>query len=130
MLVSEASGKIGMRFVRAALVGLFAIAGLAPAHAVDRFDGAWAVYIYGEPGPCAFGYRLPIDIKGTDLFYKGKTVNPYAIGLNSSGTVTIRLDGGSYIVTGSGALGGKGSGGGTWKAPALRCSGKWKAERQ
>jgi hypothetical protein len=119
-----------MRFVRAALVGLFAIAGLAPAHAVDRFDGAWAVYIYGEPGPCAFGYRLPIDIKGTDLFYKGKTVNPYAIGLNPSGTVTIRLDGGSYIVTGSGALGGKGSGGGTWKAPALRCEGKWKAERQ
>jgi hypothetical protein len=44
--------------------------------------------------------------------------------------VTIRLDGGSYIVTGTGALGGKGTGGGTWKAPKLRCSGKWKAERQ
>ncbi len=120
---------ISMRFVRWLLLGICATMGPLAAHAADRFDGAWAVYIFGEPGTCAFGYRLPIDIKGTALFYKGRTVSPYAIGLNSAGMVTISLDGGAYKVLGTGALGNS-RGGGTWKAPELRCSGKWRAERQ
>ncbi len=119
-----------MRFVPCLLVAISAIAGIGIAHAGERFDGAWAIYIFGEPGPCAFGYRLPISIKGTALYYKGRTVSPYAIGLSSGGMVTIRLDGGSYIVTGTGALSKGGRGNGTWKAPALRCEGKWRAERQ
>lgn len=120
---------IPMRFVRWILFAGFVTIGAATAHAADRFDGSWAIYIFGEPGPCMFGYRLPISIKGTDLYYKGRTVSPYAIGLSSGGMVTIRLDGGSYVVTGTGALS-RGRGTGTWKAPGLRCSGKWRAERQ
>ncbi len=118
-----------MRFVRWLLVGLAIVAGMGSASAANRFDGAWAIYIFGDPGICEFGYRLPIDIKGTALFYKGRTVSPQAIGLSSGGMVTIRLDGGSYMVVGTGALS-SGRGAGTWKAPGLRCSGKWRAERQ
>jgi len=49
--------------------------------------------------------------------------------ISDSGTVAIRLDGGSYKVTGNGALS-SGRGAGKWAAPTFHCTGRWRAERQ
>jgi hypothetical protein len=100
-----------------------------PAAARDKFDGAWSLYIFGDSGICDFGYRVPITIDSRMVIYNGRTFNPAMVEISDSGTVAIRLDGGSYKVTGNGALSSSG-GAGKWAAPTFHCSGRWRAERQ
>ena len=59
--------------VLAAAIALAALA-LTPAEAGSRFDGDWAIYIFGAPGSCFFGYRLPIRINGTNVLSGSGTV--------------------------------------------------------
>jgi hypothetical protein len=113
------------------LFGVLATLVSAEARAGDRYDGSWAIYVFGDPGPCGFGYRLPVRIQGLNIYYQGRTVSPQAIGLSTDGAVRIRLKGEAYVVTGSGSLhavGGLGSG--KWSAPSFHCKGGWRAERQ
>jgi hypothetical protein len=99
------------------------------ARAGQRFDGNWAIYIFGAPGACAFGYRLPITIDEGNILYRGRMVSPTVIGLTSAGAVAIRLGSGRFTVTGSGAIN-TSRGSGRWTAPSFRCTGWWRAERR
>ena len=101
----------------------------APATASDKFDGAWALYIFGDQGVCAVGYRVPIKIDRRLISYKGRTINPSMVVISDSGLVAIRVNGGAYVVTGNGELSSQ-SGSGKWAAPTFHCSGRWRAERQ
>jgi hypothetical protein len=114
--------------IAAVLAAVIALAMLAttPAEAGSRFDGDWAIYIFGAPGSCFFGYRLPIRINGTNVLYRGRAVSPRAIGLSSRGAVAFRFGNGVQTVSGSGALVGQ-RGGGKWTAPGFRCTGSWRA---
>lgn len=112
-----------------ALLSLFIIATGMEASAAQRFDGEWAIYIFGAPGKCAFGYRLPIRITGQTVLYKGRAVSKAAVGITSGGTVAIRIGAGRSLVTGTGALNSS-RGSGKWVAPSFRCTGSWRAERQ
>lgn len=112
-----------------ALLSLFVATTATEAGAAQRFDGEWAIYIFGAPGPCAFGYRLPIRIAGQTVLYKGRTVSPTAVGINTRGAVVIRIGAGRSLVTGTGALNAS-RGSGKWVAPSFRCTGSWRAERQ
>lgn len=123
----------GSGFVNAvrALALALACAGLfvAPAEAGGRFDGDWAIYIYGAPGPCAFGYKLPIRIDRGNILYRSRQVSSRAIAISAAGAVAIRIGDGRNMVTGSGALAGT-RGSGKWVAPAYRCTGSWRAVKQ
>ena len=99
------------------------------ARAAGRYDGNWAIMIFGLPGPCAFFYRLPLSITGETVLYKGRSVSPTAISVTSRGAVAFRLGNGNNIVTGTGALD-KRHGQGRWTAPSFRCTGFWRAIRQ
>lgn len=107
------------------------VAGLASVDvsAGERFDGDWAIFIYGMPGPCAFGYRLPITISDGNVLYKGRRVHPTVIDVSSRGAVQIHLSDGRNTVTGTGALDSK-RGSGRWAAPSSRCTGYWRAKRR
>lgn len=124
------SANTAFRFFRAAALAVaVALAGGVPADAGARFDGDWAIYIFGAPGPCAFGYKLPIRIAAGNILYKGRQVSPRAIGLSPAGAVTLRLGNGRQTVTGTGAIDST-HGGGRWNAPAYRCTGYWRAVKQ
>lgn len=118
-----------------AIVGLLSLIvgpvsiGASAAVGPQRFDGDWAIYIYGEPGSCAFGYRLPITISDGNVLYKGRLVHPSVIGVSSAGAVAIHLGGGRTTVTGSGAINTE-HGWGHWSAPWFRCTGWWRAEKR
>lgn len=112
----------------AAWFGVFLLA-TGPAAARDRFDGVWSLYIFGDAGVCDFGYRVPIKIDSRLVSYNGRTFNPAVVAISDSGSVAIRLDGGSYLVTGNGALSSS-RGAGKWAAPTFHCTGRWRAERQ
>jgi hypothetical protein len=119
----------------ARLTAVFAIVplivGLASADvsAGQRFDGDWAIFIFGMPGPCAFGYRLPITITDGNVLYKGRRVHPTVIGVSSRGAVQIHLSDGRNTVIGTGALDTT-RGSGRWTAPNFRCTGYWRAKRR
>ena len=100
-----------------------------PAAARDKFDGDWALYIFGDAGVCDFGYRVPIRIDGRLVHYNGRTINPSMVEISDSGSVAIRLTSGSYLVTGNGALSSR-RGSGKWVATTFHCTGRWRAERQ
>jgi hypothetical protein len=100
-----------------------------PAAAHDRFDGLWSLYIFGDAGVCDFGYRVPVKIDSRLVSYNGRTFSPSVVTIGDSGSVAIRLESASYVVTGSGALS-SGRGSGRWAAPTFHCTGRWRAERQ
>ena len=100
-----------------------------PAAAQDKFDGVWALYIFGDSGVCDVGYRLPIKIDRRLISYNGRTINPSMVVISDSGSVAIRVNGGAYLVTGNGALSSR-HGSGKWAAAPFHCSGRWRAERQ
>jgi hypothetical protein len=100
-----------------------------PAAARDKFDGNWSLYIFGDPGVCEFGYRVPVKIDSRLVTYNGRTLAPAMVAISDSGSVMIRLESSSYVVTGNGAIGGA-RGAGKWAAPAFHCTGRWRAERQ
>lgn len=108
------------------VVAAFATSG---ADAAGRFDGRWAIYIYAPPGPCQFGYRLPLSIDGETVLYKGREVSSAAISVNAVGAVEIRLGKGQFTVIGTGALKNGGKGEGKWVAPSFQCKGSWYARR-
>jgi hypothetical protein len=100
-----------------------------PAVAGDKFDGAWALYIFGDAGVCDFGYRVPIRIDSRLVSYKGRILDPAMIVISDGGDVEVRFVGTSYVVTANGALSSS-RGSGRWAAPAFHCTGRWRAERQ
>ncbi len=112
-----------------ALALAFMTAGVE-ARAGGRYDGDWAILIFGLPGPCAFFYRLPLSIDGQSVLYKGRSVSPTAISVTSRGSVAFRLGNGDNIVTGTGALNTASHGSGKWTAPSFRCTGYWRAVRR
>ncbi len=109
------------------LSALLLLGGPAAAH--DRFDGTWSLYIFGDAGICDFGYRVPVKVDSRLVTYNGRTFSPSVVTISDSGNVAIRLDGGTYVVTGSGALS-SGRGSGRWAAPTFHCTGRWRAEKQ
>src|SRR2546428_1329987 len=114
--------------LRVALFGaILVMAG--PAAARDKFDGDWALYIFGDAGVCEFGYRVPIRIDGRLVHYNGRTIKPSMVAISDSGSVAIRLDNGSTRVTGSGALS-SWPGSGKWAAPSYHCTSRWHAYKQ
>ncbi|WP_421724318.1 hypothetical protein [Bauldia sp.] len=126
------SRAIRLMFARA--LAVVAVVALAIPVATDtaaagRFDGDWKVYVYGAPGKCAFGYRLPLTIDDGDVLYKGRKVHPRVIGVSSAGAVAIQLGSGRNVVTGTGALNAR-RGSGKWSAPRFRCTGWWRAVKQ
>jgi hypothetical protein len=118
--------RLALSFLLAVSMGLASVEAGA---AGGKFDGDWAILIFGMPGPCAFFYRLPLSISGETVFYKGRTVNPTAISVTSRGNVAFKLGNAPHIVTGTGALQ-KTRGEGKWTAPSFRCTGFWRAIRQ
>jgi len=118
--------KLALSVLLAAAMSLMSVEAGA---ATGRYDGDWAILIFGMPGPCAFFYRLPLSIAGETVLYKGRTVNPTAISVTARGAVAFRLGNGQHIVTGTGALD-KSRGEGRWTAPSFRCTGFWRAIRQ
>ena len=109
-------------------LGVFLLlSGAAAAH--DRFDGSWSLYIFGDPGVCDFGYRVPVRIDSSLVSYNGRTFSPTVVTISDSGNVAIRLDGESYVVTGNGALS-SGRGSGRWAVPSFHCTGRWRAEKK
>ena len=118
------------RLKRAVLFAVFMLAA-ANAFATSRsFDGNWAVYIITETGRCMV-FRLPIRINDGLVSYRGRTFSPAAIAISQRGSVAMRLvnDSGSDVVTATGALNAR-SGSGSWRAPTMRCTGRWRAEKQ
>ncbi len=113
--------------ILALFLALFSFAG--EAHAQGRFDGDWAIYIFGAPGNCQFGYKVKMTINEGNVLYRGRMVSPTAIGVSTAGTVTLRLGSGRFTVIGSGAINTT-RGAGRWVAPSFRCTGWWRAERQ
>jgi hypothetical protein len=109
------------------LVLLFGFA--EEAQAAERFDGNWAIYIFGAPGHCQFGYKVRMTIDDGNVLYRGRTVSPEAIGITHAGAVTLRLGTGRFTVIGSGAINTT-RGSGRWTAAGFRCTGWWRAERQ
>lgn len=93
------------------------------------FDGNWSIFIYGTPGKCQFGYRLPLTITDGNVLYKGNRVHPTVITVSSRGAVQIHLSDGRNTVTGSGALNAR-RGSGKWAAPRYRCTGYWHARKR
>ena len=106
-----------------------ALLSAGPASAHDKYDGVWALYIFGDAGVCDIGYRVPIKIDSRLVSYNGRTINPSIVVISDSGSVAIRMNGGAYVVTGDGALSSR-SGSGKWAAPTFHCTGRWRAERQ
>jgi hypothetical protein len=105
------------------------LASIEAAAASKPFDGDWSIFIYGTPGKCRFGYRLPLTISDGNVLYKGRQVHPTVITVSSRGAVQIHLSDGRNIVTGTGALGTR-RGSGKWTAPRFHCTGYWHARKR
>jgi hypothetical protein len=114
-------------FTVALLILLFGFA--EGAVASEKFDGNWAISIFGAPGNCQFGYRMRMTIDNGNVLYRGRQVSPHAINVSSAGAVTLRLGTGKFTVIGSGAIVGR-RGQGRWTAEGFRCTGWWRAVRQ
>ncbi len=97
------------------------------APAQSRYDGAWSVTIITDAGDCDRAYRYGLQIQGGRVFYDGGGVGR----VSSNGQVTVTIQQGSGVATGSGRLSGN-SGGGRWRgeSPQGRCSGHWQAQRR
>jgi hypothetical protein len=95
----------------------------------QRFDGNWAIYIFGAPGHCQFGYKVKMTIDDGNVLFRGRQVSPHAINVTNAGAVTLRLGTGRFTVIGSGAINTT-RGSGRWTAAGFRCTGWWRAERQ
>jgi hypothetical protein len=51
------------------------------------------------------------------------------VDISDNGAVDFRLNGGTYLVTGNGALSNS-RGAGKWASPTFHCTGRWRVERQ
>jgi hypothetical protein len=124
-------GDPGMQRLKlAVLLAVFIFAGANAFATSSTFDGDWAVYIITETGRCML-FRLPIRINEGQVSYRGRTFSPAAIAISQRGSVAMRLvnDSGSDVVTATGALNAH-YGSGSWRAPTMRCTGRWRAEKQ
>jgi hypothetical protein len=113
----------------AALAGLSAAAGLAPA--ASNFDGNWSVLIITENGDCDRAYRYPVRVVNGQLRYEGEAGVTISGRVDGSGKIRATVSRGEQSANGSGRLSSS-SGTGTWKgkSSAMACTGRWEAEKR
>jgi hypothetical protein len=119
------------RLMLAAVVVLAAAVSGSAKTSRTSFDGSWSVLIITDAGTCDRAYRYGMRIAGGRLYYDGGMGVVLSGQVTAKGNVRVKLSQGDAVAQGSGRLS-KSTGSGRWQgaSPALRCSGRWQAERR
>ena len=100
--------------------------------AVQAHDGSWALEVLTERGDCEPLYRYYVVIEGQVVRLRspfGETSEGAQGVVRADGRVDATLGNADDPVSVKGRLGAS-SGGGTWSAPARRCTGRWSAQKR
>jgi hypothetical protein len=97
--------------------------------AASIFDGKWSVFIVTKKGSCDREIRWGVGVVDNRIVDVGDAGAAVSGTVAPSGRIAAHFAIGPQMLMATGQLiGAKGSG--LWTAPALACSGSWRAEKQ
>lgn len=113
--------------------GVLALVGLgvaqAPTFAAQPYDGNWSVEMMTEKGSCDSAYRWDLTIIAGRVATTADMPAKGSGSVSSRGVVAVSFSRGDDKMAAKGAASGNWASG-EWSAPAMACSGHWRAERR